>query len=78
MFYSENIKTNTQASIIKQYDELFVETKRIDLGSSFSDIIYQIKVFPPTRDFAISYIKAAEQFLEKAKAYREADVAIKN
>ncbi|WP_299128046.1 HEPN domain-containing protein [uncultured Winogradskyella sp.] len=72
---SENIKTNTQAGIIKQFDEGFVETKRIDLGSSFSDIIYQIKKFPPTKDFAVSYIKAAEQFLEKVKAFREADVS---
>lgn len=75
---SENIKTNTQAGIIKQFDELFVETKRMDLGSSFSDIIYQIKVFPPTRDFAISYIKSAEQFLKKVKAFREKEVTVKN
>ncbi len=73
---SENIKTNTQAGIISQFDELFVETKRIDLGESFSDIIYQIKVFPPTEDFASNYINAAEQFLGSVRVFRESQVAV--
>lgn len=75
---SENIKTNTQAGIIKQFDELFIENNRIDLGSSFSDIIYQIKVYPPTEDFASNYIKAAEQFLKNVRAFRETQVVLKN
>jgi sulfite reductase (ferredoxin) len=75
---SENIKTNTQAGIIKQFDALFVETNKIDLGSSFSDIIYQIKVFPPSEDFAKNYINAATKFLASARAFREEQVAVKN
>ncbi len=75
---SENIKTNTQAGIIKQFDELFVESKRIDLGASFSDIIYQIKVFPPSEDFAKNYINAATKFLVSVRTFRESQVAIKN
>ncbi|WP_178990113.1 HEPN domain-containing protein [Winogradskyella schleiferi] len=71
---SEDIKTNTQAGIIKQFDELFVETKRIDLGTSFSDLIYQIKVFPPTEDFASNYINTAQQFLEQVRTFRDAQV----
>ncbi len=75
---SENIKTNTQAGIIKQFDELFVETKKIDIGTPFSDVIYQIKVCPPSKDFANNYINTAEQFLKHVKAFRELEVAIKN
>ena len=75
---SEDIKTNTQAGIIKQFDELFVETKKIDLGIPFSDVIYQIKVCPPSKDFANNYINTAEQFLKHVKAYRELEVAIKS
>ena len=67
---SEDIKTNTQAGIISQFEELFSKTNKIDLGVSFSNLIYQIKVFPPTQDFASGYIKNAEQFLEKVRAYR--------
>ncbi|MBU2929172.1 HEPN domain-containing protein [Winogradskyella psychrotolerans] len=72
---SENIKTNTQAGIIKQFDELFVETHKIELGTSFSDLIYQIKVFPPTEDFANNYITTAQQFLKSVRAFREKQVA---
>jgi len=67
---SEDIKTNTQAGIISQFEDLFSKTNKIDLGVSFSDLIYQIKVFPPTQEFASGYIKNAEQFLEKVRAYR--------
>ena len=73
---SENIKTNTQAGIILQFDELFIETKKIDLGSSFSDIIYQIKAYPPSKDFAKNYIVAAEQFLKNVRAYREKQLVL--
>ena len=75
---SENVKTNTQAGIIEQFDELFVDTKRVDLGTSFADIIYQIKVFPPSKDFAINYINAAEKFLKSVRTFREMEVAVKN
>ncbi len=75
---SENINTNTQAGIIKQFDELFVETKKIDIGTPFSDIIYQIKVCPPSKDFANNYINAAEQFLKYVKVFRALQVAIKS
>ena len=74
---SENIKTNTQAGIVSQFDELFVETKRVDLGTSFSDLIYQIKVFPPNEDFAKNYINASEQFLKSVRVFREEQVAVK-
>ncbi len=72
---SENVKTNSQAGIIKQFDELFIDTDKIEIGNSFADLIYQIKVFPPTKDFAESYIKAAGDFLKTVKAFREVQVA---
>jgi sulfite reductase (ferredoxin) len=72
---SENIKTNTQAGIINQFDELFVDTKKVELGTSFSDIIYQIKVHAPTKDFAASYIESAETFLEVVRGYRLLELA---
>lgn len=70
LLLAENKKTNTQAGIIKQFDELFVETKKINLGVSFSQIVYQIKEHAPTKDFASSYIVSANQFLDIVKDYR--------
>ena len=73
---AENKKTNTHASIISQFDEFFVATGDIELGSSFADIIYQIKVFSPTEDFAKNYINAAKQFLKGVRTFREKQVAV--
>ena len=75
---SENVKTNSQAGIIKQFDELFVEPKKINLGASFTDIIYQIKVCPPSEEFASNYINTAELFLESVRTFREMEVAVES
>jgi len=73
---AENKKTNTHASIISQFDELFIASNKIDLGTSFADLIYQINKFAPTVEFAEKYINDANQFLEKVRAYREAETAV--
>jgi len=67
---SENKKTNTQAGIIKDFDALYVETNKIDLGVSFSEFVYQIKEQAPTKEFAFNYITNAKQFLSKVRAFR--------
>ena len=69
---------HSQAGIISQFDELFVETNRIELGTSFSDLIYQIKVYPPTEDFAENYIATASKFLTAVKTFRQEQITIKN
>ncbi|GGD14367.1 HEPN domain-containing protein [Hyunsoonleella pacifica] len=76
LLLAENKKTNTHAGIIKQFDELFVESGRIDLGTSFSELIYQINKFAPTADFASKYIENANQFLAKVRAFREAQTEL--
>ena len=42
LLLAENKKTNTHAGIISQFDEVFVESGKIELGTSFSELIYQI------------------------------------
>ncbi len=73
---SEDKKTNTQAGIISQFDDEFVSNKKMDLGVSFSELIYQIRKYAPTKDFAINYLKNAEDFLTIVKAFRTQDKAI--
>ncbi|MBU3010547.1 HEPN domain-containing protein [Polaribacter vadi] len=73
---AENKKTNTHASIISQFDDLFVKSSKIELGTSFSELIYQINKFAPTAEFAQKYINDANTFLEKVRAYRAAETAI--
>ncbi len=67
---SENHKTNSQANIVKQFDELFVDTKLIDLDVSFADLVFQMKEFAPEQIFAYNYIESSEEFLAAVKAFR--------
>lgn len=73
---AENKKTNTHAGIISDFDTEFVASGKLDLGASFSEIIYQINKFAPTEEFAVRYIAEANQFLDKVRAFREADKSV--
>ncbi|TNJ46203.1 HEPN domain-containing protein [Tamlana fucoidanivorans] len=71
LLLAENKKTNTHAGIIAQFDEIFVESEKIELGNvSFSELVYQINKFAPSEDFASKYIEQANQFLQKVRAFR--------
>ena len=69
-------KTNTHASIIAQFDEEFISSGKIDLGTSFADLIYQINKFVPTAEFAEKYIKDAGRFLQKVRTFRDAETSV--
>jgi len=75
LLLAENKKTNTHAGIISQFDEIFVEGGKINLGTSFSELIYEINKNAPTRNFAENYISNAEKFLASVRAFRELDQA---
>ncbi len=68
---SEGKKTNTQAGIIKNFDEVFVETKKIELATSFSELVYQINKNQPTEAFASKYLQEAKAFYTTIDAYRK-------
>ncbi len=74
LLLSKNHSTNTQASIIKQFDEVFVSTNSISLGSTFSELIYQINSNAPTALFAKNYINTANEFLTTVKEFRKNDL----
>ncbi|QRM89231.1 HEPN domain-containing protein [Lacinutrix sp. WUR7] len=68
---SENISVNTQAGIINTFQAEFVESNKINLGISFSELIYQIKNNAPTEAFAKKYIENATDFLKEVRVFRE-------
>ncbi|GAA4277115.1 HEPN domain-containing protein [Aquimarina mytili] len=74
LLLAENKKTNTHAGIISQFDEEFVASGKITLESTFADLIYQLQKNAPNKDFAVDYIKKAEQFLQKVQAFRALEV----
>ncbi len=71
MLLAENKKTNTHAGIIKQFDELFIASDKIELNTSFSELIYQINKNAPTKEFCLQYINDSAKLLEKVKRFRE-------
>ncbi|MGY5849976.1 HEPN domain-containing protein [Salegentibacter sp. F14] len=71
---SDQVKTNTQAGIISQFDELFVETGKIELPSSFKEFAYQLNENKPSEAFAHKYLEDAQLFLRRVDAYRTKEV----
>ncbi len=70
LLLSENVSTNTQANIISQFDEIFIATEKIELNSSFSELVYQINKNEPTRAFASEYAEQSIKFFEAIEAFR--------
>ena len=58
----ENIKTNTQAGIMKDFDQYFVESGLIKIGSTLSELIYQIRSNKADKAFSKQYFADAENF----------------
>ncbi|MGM8361453.1 nitrite reductase [Flavobacterium sp. ARAG 55.4] len=75
LLLAEKQKTNTHAGIVDSFDTVFVDANKIELGSSFKDLVYQINKNEPTEAFAKQYIQEAITFFEKLEAYRAADLA---
>jgi sulfite reductase (ferredoxin) len=70
LLLAEDKRTNTQAGIINQFDETFIETNKIELKTSFKSLVYQIKENEPTASFAKIYINQAIAFFETIEVYR--------
>ncbi|TZF83048.1 HEPN domain-containing protein [Pedobacter sp. BS3] len=73
---AEGIKTNTQAGIIKDYDEQLIATGKISSPVSFSKMVYQINENEPSKEFATYYLEQAGLFKKQAVEYRQAQLAV--
>ncbi len=67
---SEGKKTNTQVGIVKDFDEILVDTGRLPLAQKLADTLYQIKEYPPSEFFANTYLVEAIAFYKKVDVYR--------
>ncbi|RVT73135.1 HEPN domain-containing protein [Flavobacterium sufflavum] len=75
LLLAEKEKTNTHAGIIDSFDTVFVEGNKIELGTTFRELVYQINKNEPSEAFAKQYIQEAVSFFAKLEAYREQDLA---
>ncbi|KPM32416.1 Ferredoxin-nitrite reductase [Croceitalea dokdonensis DOKDO 023] len=72
---AEHTKTNTHASILKDFDRLFVDSGRIQFTGSLSDIVLQLNKSRPSKDFAKTYVDDAKMVLEQLQSFRQSELA---
>ncbi|MDO3693541.1 HEPN domain-containing protein [Wenyingzhuangia sp. chi5] len=72
---AEGTKTNTHNKIISDFNEIFVQGGKIDLGTDFESFVYQINQNAQSTEFAKSYIADADKFYNLVDAYRAAELA---
>lgn len=71
---SEKVKTNTHASIIKDFDELYVETGKIAFEGGFDKVALQLNKNEPSEAFAKSYVEDAKTVLTKLETFRKMEL----
>ncbi len=74
LLLSEDISTNSYASIVHLFDEHFVQSGRVNLNSTFADTVYQIRENEPTEEFARAYAATSQEFYETLKSLRKEEV----
>lgn len=70
LLLDKGVNSSTQAGVIREFDNHYVETGEFNLGSSFSDFVLQINKNEPTAAFAQKYYEEAGEFLNQIKAKR--------
>jgi Sulfite reductase, beta subunit (hemoprotein) len=71
---AEKQKVNTHASIIKDFDELYVATGKIEFEGGFENFALQLNQNEPSEAFARSYVEDAKTVLERLEAYRKLEL----
>ncbi|MBC8054751.1 MAG: HEPN domain-containing protein [Sphingobacteriaceae bacterium] len=74
LLVSEDKKTNTQAGIVKDFEEYFVASGKIKLDVSFPELVYQLNTQEPGREFAEYYVNQSKLFNQQLTAYRNAQL----
>ncbi len=75
LLLAENQKTNHHAGIVDLFDTVFIETNKIELNSTFKDLVYQINKNEPSEAFAKDYIAQAIVFFDKIETFRAQELA---
>jgi sulfite reductase (ferredoxin) len=71
---SEGVNTNSYASIVTLFEEHFIQSGKVELNGSFSDIVYQLKTNTPSEEFALKYYADAERVFEAISELRAKEV----
>jgi sulfite reductase (ferredoxin) len=72
LLLDKGVNCSTQSTVIKEFDNHYVQSGEFDLATSFSDLVLQINKNEPSAEFANRYFSEAEQFLNNIKVKRAA------
>ncbi|MEN1783708.1 MAG: HEPN domain-containing protein [Bacteroidota bacterium] len=72
---AEKTKTNTHASILKDFDRLFVATGKVYFEGGFEQLVLQLNRHEPTSDFAKHYLEEAKGVLAQLETHRKTTLA---
>ena len=71
---AEKVKTNTHAGIIKDFDELFVATGKVNFNGGFEQMALRLNQNEPSETFAKNYLKDAKKVLDQLQTYRKLEL----
>ena len=71
LLLDKNVNSSTQAGVIREFDNHYVNTGEIKLNTSFNDLVLAINKNEPSEVFAQNYLQTAADFLTAVKAKRE-------
>ena len=71
---AEKTKTNTHSSIIRDFDALFVDTGKINLGQPFAEVVLQLNKQVPDQDFATRYLEETKNILAQLVTFRKLEL----
>jgi len=74
LLLNQEVQCNTQAGILKDFDQHFTAKGLYKAHPSFSELVLQINQQAPSEAFAATYFKQAVLFIEQAKLFKEKGV----
>lgn len=72
------VRNNTLVKVVKDFDEIAVNSGDIELEGSFADLAYQIDKNKPSKEFAVKFLNDAKVFFGKLNDLRAKQLASKD
>ena len=69
------VRNNQLNKVVSNFDETAVNSGDIDLGGSFSDLVYQIDQNNPSKEFAEKFLADAKIFYDQLVELRQKQLA---
>ena len=69
------VRNNQLNKVVSNFDETAVNSGDIDLGGSFSDLVYQIDKNNPSKEFAAKFLEDAKTFYDQLVELRQKQLA---